>query len=309
MIITRLTGGLGNQMFQYAAGLALADKRRTVLKLDVSWFRENTGWAPHGRYALDGFLLPAQFSTEDESLRASGVRLTRSERFSLTIARLLHFRQYERGLPSTSRLHRPGSFRFSPDFFSLPDGTFLDGLFQSELFFQPVSLQVRRHFSFRFPLSARAKEILESVQSRPSAFVHLRRGDYITDPRFGREIGILSARYYRAAIDRLSSLHPGVRLHVFSDDPSGAAEFLNGFSDLSIVDPNRQLDAHETLRLMASCQHAIVANSSFSWWAAWLMDHPGKTVIAPSPWYVASTHDTSDLVPKSWSTQLADFVS
>lgn len=309
MIITRLTGGLGNQMFQYAAGLALADQRRTVLKLDASWFRETTGWAPHGRYSLDGFLLPAQFSTEDESLRASGVPLTRSERFSLTIARLLHFRQYERRLRSTGLLHRPDSFRFSPDFFSLPDGTFLDGLFQSELFFQPVSAQVRRHFSFRFPMSAPAREILANIQSGPSAFVHIRRGDYISDPRFGREIGILSAKYYRAAIDRLSSLHPGVRLHVFSDDPSGAAEFLKGFSDLSIVDPNRQLDTHETLQLMASCQHGIVANSSFSWWAAWLIDHPGKTVIAPSPWYVGNNHDTSDLVPKSWSTELADFVS
>lgn len=308
MIITRLTGGLGNQMFQYAAGLALANHRRTVLKLDVGWFRENTGWATHGRYALDGFLLPAQFATEDESLRATGVTLTRSERCSLALARLLHFRQYERRLCSKGLLHRPDSFRFDPGFPSLPDGTFLDGLFQSELFFQPSSAQVRRHFSFRFPLSTPARSILADIQSGPSAFVHVRRGDYVTDPRFGREIGILSAQYYRAAVDRLTALHPGIRLHLFSDDPSGAQEFLKGIKGLSIVDPDRRLDVHETLQLMTSCRHGILANSSFSWWAAWLIDSAEKTVIVPSPWYVAGPHDTSDLVPAAWSTQPADFV-
>ncbi len=308
MIIVRLTGGLGNQMFQYAAGLALASHRRTVLKVDVSWFRETDEWADHGRYALDGFLLPAQFSTEDENLRAKGVPLTRSERFSLAIARFLHFRQYEHRLHFTSLLHRPDSLRFNPGFFSLPDGTYLDGLFQSELFFLPASAQVRRHFSFRFPLSALAKSILADIQSGPSAFVHVRRGDYITDPRFRREIGILSARYYRAAIERLTTLHPGVKLHAFSDDPSGAAEFLKDIAGLSIVDPQRQLGVHETLQLMAACGHGIVANSSFSWWAAWLIENPGKLVIAPTPWYVASTHDTTDLVPAAWDTEPADFV-
>lgn len=309
MIITRLSGGLGNQMFQYAAGLALASHRRTVLKLDVSWFRETSEWAEHGRYALDGFLLPAQFSTTEENERATGVPLTRSERCSLAVARFLRLRQYERRMHKGGFAFRQTSFRHTPDFQALPDGTHLDGLFQSEQFFQSIFPEVRRHFSFRFPLSDPAKAALEDIRSAPSAFVHVRRGDYVTDPRFGREIGILGAAYYRAAIERLAAHHPGMRFHLFSDDPSGAARLLEGVADFRLVDTERRLTVHETLELMTACHHGITANSSFSWWAAWLIRHPGKLIIAPSPWYAGLTHDTRDLVPSTWQTLPAGFAA
>lgn len=307
MIITRLTGGLGNQMFQYAAGLALAERRRTVLKLDVGWFRETNEWASHGRYSLDGFLLPAHFGTREEMERATGVDLTRSERASLALARLLHFRQYENRLRTAARVYRPVSFRYSADFTSLPDGTYLDGLFQSELYFRPSQAEVRRHFSFRFPLSPAATSALAAIRAAPSAFLHVRRGDYVSDLRFSRDLGVLDAAYYRAAVARLLSLQPAVRLHVFSDDPAAAAAMLRDVADFTFVDPGRQMSVHEALQLMASCDHGIVANSSFSWWAAWLLGNPQKTVIAPTPWYAGGSHDTSDVIPPEWIRQAAGF--
>ena len=307
MIITRLTGGLGNQMFQYAAGLALAEHRRTVLKVDISWFRETSEWANHGRYGLDGFLLPAHFSTQEENERAVGVALTRSERASLALARLLRFRQYKRRLSSSRLVFRPGTFRYTTDFSLLPDGTYLDGLFQSELFFKPSAAEVRRHFTFRFPLSPPAETALAEIRATPSAFVHVRRGDYVSHSQFSRELGVLTTAYYQAAIARLLSLQPSVKLHVFSDDPAGAQALLHGVADFTLVDPDRRLSVHETLQLMASCDHAVVANSSYSWWAAWLIGNPQKTVIAPSPWYAGENHDTTDVIPSEWIRQSALF--
>src|SRR5262245_18756322 len=145
MIITWLTGGLGNQMFQYAAGLALAEHHRTVLKLDVSWFRRDPQFEAHNRYALSCFNVTEQFATQEEIDRLRGFRLTRIEKWSIKIARALHFYQYANHYKDGGNAHHADRFSFYPGFFDQPDNTYLHSMWQSERFFAPVSNLLRLH--------------------------------------------------------------------------------------------------------------------------------------------------------------------
>src|SRR3954470_20716760 len=159
MIITRLKGGLGNQMFQYAAGLALAQERRTVLKLDVSWYRDNPEYEAHNRYGLNCFNISEQFATEEEVARVRGFSLTRSERWSVALARAFRFNRYAEHYTSNGHWHQQALFKPYPEFFSLSDHTYLDGMWQSEGFFDKIAALVRLHFSFRYPASAAVSQV------------------------------------------------------------------------------------------------------------------------------------------------------
>jgi len=300
MIISWLTGGLGNQMFQYAAGLALAEQRRTVLKLDVSWFREDPAYEAHNRYALSCFNITEQFATQEEIDRVRGFPLTRTERWSVALARVLRLRAHVRRLTPTGRLHRPPGFGFYPEFHALPDRTYLEGMFQSEKFFAPSADLLRRHFSFRYPPTPAVAALAERIRRGPSAALHFRRGDYARDPAFARRIGVVGLDYYRAAVRLLRERSPGATLYLFSDDIEAVArEFRPEGPHEYIRDLGRGND-HDRIRLMSLCEHIAIANSTFSWWAAWLNPSPDKLVLAPAPWFADGAHDERDLVPETW---------
>jgi hypothetical protein len=289
-------------MFQYAAGLALAERRRTVLKLDVSWFQESEAHEAHNRYALSCFNITEQFATTEEVDRACGVTLTRTERWSIPVARNLRFFQYARRHASPRRHHRAPTFAFYPEFFDLPDGTYLDGLFQSEQFFAPVAGLLRLHFSFRYPAPPEVNEVARRIQSGPSAAIHFRRGDYLRNATYASEIGALGLNYYQRALRLIRDRSPQARLFIFSDDIEGVArEFQPGgpHEYVRCVAPWHSFDK---VRLMSLCDHLAVANSTFSWWAAWLNPTADKLVIAPTPWMARSPQDTSDIVPASWTS-------
>lgn len=301
MIITSLTGGLGNQMFQYAAGLALAERRRTVLKLDVSWYGEDPRYEAHNRYALSCLNITEQFATTEEIDALRGVPLTRTERWSVALARGLRLYRYAGRHTARGNLHSAPTFAFYPEFFEQPDHTYLSGMFQSERFFAPVADLLRLHFSFRYPAPPPVEAVAARIRSGPSAAVHFRRGDYTRDPTFAREIGVLGPSYYERAVARLRERSPGATLYIFSDDidavarefkPAGPHEFVR------CIGPSH---AYDKIRLMALCDHIAIANSTFSWWAAWLNPSPTKLVIAPDPWFAQSPHNAADLVPLSWT--------
>lgn len=301
MIITWLSGGLGNQMFQYAAGLALAERRRTVLKLDVSWFRDDPAYEGHNRYALSCFNITEQFATQEEIDRVRGVRLTRTERWAASLARAARLRHYAQRHAAPANWHQPPTFAFYPQFLEQPDNTYLNGMFQSEKFFAGSADLLRLHFSFRYPPQPAVAALAARIRSGPSAAVHFRRGDYRRNPAFAREIGALDLAYYQRAVRLLRARSPDATLYIFSDDieavareftPEGPHEFVRGVQPWHVFDK---------IRLMALCDHLVIANSTFSWWAAWLNPSPDKLVIAPDPWFAQSEHDSSDVVPASWT--------
>lgn len=300
MIITSLSGGLGNQMFQYAAGLALAEHHRTTLKLDVGWFRADPAYEAHNRYALSCFNLTEQFATDEEIERQRGVQLTRTERWSVALAHALRLRRYAARHAAPANWHRPPTFRFYPEFFNQPDFTYLNGMFQSEKFFAPVADLLRLHFSLRYPPSPGVVALAARIRSGPSAALHFRRGDYARDAAFNSEIGVVGPAYYARALALLRARSPDATLYIFSDDIEAVArEFIPAGPHVFVrcVAPWHPWDK---IRLMSLCEHIAIANSTFSWWAAWLNPDPAKLVIAPDPWFDRSEHDGSDLVPAGW---------
>ena len=300
MIITSLTGGLGNQMFQYAAGLALAEHRRTVLKLDVSWFGEDPRFEAHNRYSLSCLNVTEQFATEEEIDRVRGVQLGRTERWSVSLARCLRLHRYADRHASPSHWHRPPTFAFYPEFFEQPDHTYLNGMFQSEKFFAPIADLLRLQFSFRYPLQPALTELAERIRSGPSAALHFRRGDYARNAGFAREIGVVGLDYYHRAARILRERSPDATFYIFSDDIEAVAREFTPPGPHEFVRCVKPGQSHDKIRLMALCDHIAIANSTFSWWAAWLNPSPEKLVIAPDPWFSDSPHDQRDIVPSSW---------
>lgn len=300
MIISWLTGGLGNQMFQYAAGLALAEQRRTVQKLDVSWFRHDPAYEAHNRYALSCFNVTEQFATEEEIDRVRGFALTRTERWSLAAARALRLRRYARLLASASAGHQPPTFAFYPAFFDLPDPTYLGGMFQSEKFFAPVAQLLRLHLSFRYPPQPEVAALAARIAAGPSAAIHFRRGDYARNATFAQEIGVIGLDYYHAAVRLLRARNPHATLYVFSDDIEAVAREFRLEGPHEFVRCVKPWHAYDKIRLMSLCEDIAIANSTFSWWAAWLNPRPEKLVIAPAPWFTGGERDERDVVPARW---------
>lgn len=300
MIITWLTGGLGNQMFQYAAGLALARHRQTELKLDASWFADSPDRKPHERYGLSAFNITESFATPEETRRARGIRPRRHIRLAHTLAQALGF---ARAFPpeAPGNWHAPPTFAYYAGFLEQPDNTYLHGMFQSERFFAPVAELLRSHFTLRQPAPPAIDAIAQRIKRSPSAFVHFRRGDYARDPRYVREIGALGRGYYELAIDSFRRRHPKTMLYVFSDDIDAVAREFTPPGPHEFVREPSGTAAHDVLRLMRLCDHAIIANSTLGWWGAWLAEKPGQIVIAPARWFADATlRDSRDILPERW---------
>jgi hypothetical protein len=302
VIISKLFCGLGNQMFQYAAGLALAHRRNTVLKVDVSWFSEGSAEASHERYGLDCFVLDAHFATAQELAWNQGRQRNSVESRLGYLLSKIGLRRYAELLPTGGNWHIQKQFHFYPDFFDLPDATMIDGTFQSEQFFAPVAAQLRRAFHFRYPATREVEALAEMIRSGPSVAVHFRRGDYLKHKGYSRGIGAVGYEYYDNAIHMLKSRLPAeTKYFIFSDEieavereykPSVPATFVNMFQGGNFFDK---------IRLMSICQHNIIANSTFSWWSAWLNSNSEKIVIHPIPWFANMPEkDTRDLFPEGW---------
>lgn len=290
MVIVRLIGGLGNQLFQYAAGRAIAQRHNVPLKLDTSRF-EGT---PQRKYALDNFRISASLATASEVRHLTGSNGNRARR------RLTKF--YQGYLPYYRQsVFVERGFQFDPNFFRARREVYLIGYWQSEKYFRDISEVLETEFAVRNELHGLNAVMVERVRAESaSVSVHVRRGDYATDPTIRGVHGTCSLDYYQGAVAKLVSLGIQPRLFVFSDDISWARANLHFDYPITFVDHNNEGAACEDLRLMSLCKHHIIANSSFSWWGAWLSKNPTKTVIAPRRWFNNAGHDTRDLIPSSW---------
>jgi hypothetical protein len=300
MITVSLIGGLGNQMFQYAAGKALAERHGVPLALDISGFRD---------YALRPFLLDrllvpeAIASVRAEPTEKPEINFTRAK-WKARIDRMLG----KAGLPklaSSPNEYREPHFHYDPAFEALGPKISLFGYFQSERYFNSIAGNLRDWFSPREPLGDAAAAALKRIEaSRLPVSVHVRRGDYLK-PGTHEVHGILGESFYRQVFDRLESRIGGeAEIFIFSDDPATAEQVLSFIpgSRLNHVrgDPERPW---EDMALMARCRHHVIANSSFSWWGAWLNPSSDKIVVAPRAWFVATElrkRNTSDLYPAGW---------
>ena len=288
MVIVRLTGGLGNQLFQYAAGFRLAQATHASLKLDTLSYRQD----PQRRYELGNFCTSAQIAEGREIGLFQGRQRIRAIKCSL----------YQR-VPSRFQKWkwiRQPSLRFCPEILNLEGNVYLDGAWQSEKYFTDVAELVRHEFTLKDKANGVNQTMADQILSTNAVCIHIRRGDYIHNPRTRAIHEVCSLNYYERALRLLTEVEPTLHVYVFSDDPGWARDNLSFSHSVTVVDHNPPDQAHEDLRLMSLCRHHIIANSSFSWWGAWLCTHSGKRVFAPNRWFNAQHYNIHDIVPAEW---------
>jgi len=277
MIFTRLTGGIGNQMFQYAAGRSLAARLGTDLKLDARWFQGVGSGIPGSarRYELGCFRVDAEL-----------VPATRVARLPPRSRREYWFRRVfpRRSLPFLIPLIEKDGPSADLRFFQALDNTYLDGFWHSERYFEEHADVVRRNLAFSTPPTGRNVELAAKIQDCVSVSVHVRRGDYVVPGETRDVAGVLDENWYRRAVDLVAERVGEVAVYVFSDEPEWCRENLRFDHPATVVTGNGGEASFEDLRLMSTCRHHVIANSTFSWWGAWLNAHPDKIVVAPEPW-------------------------
>lgn len=286
MIITKLMGGLGNQMFQYSLGRRLAEERGVPLKLDLSWFRDAhaIGVDTAREYALDGWRVHASIATAED--------LSRFPRRVGLLARL--------GLVS-SPLVRERGLGFDARVLRAPDHAHLTGYWQSEKYFRPIRELLLREFTLAAAPCRHVEALLARVSDSSAVAVHVRRGDYVRNPRANDFHGICPIEYYLDAARRIADQVADPSFFVFSDDPDWVRDNLRLDWPTTYVMHDGGCLPHHDMWLMTHCSHHIIANSSFSWWGAWLCRNGDKVVIAPAQWFRDAKFNTADLVPESWT--------
>lgn len=289
MVIVGLRGGLGNQMFQYAAGRRLAHFLGAELKMDISAFRQDK----QRSYALDVFSIQQRFAAEDEVAAITAPELSLFERV------ILRVKGIHPAPPETYVKER--HFHFDPAVLELAGNVYLDGYWQSEKYFGDIKEIIMREFTVKPSQVGKNKELAAIIGDSESVSLHVRRGDYITNPITTQVHGICGLDYYGRAIGFIEKRVPSPHFFIFSDDMEWARANLKLMSGaVTLVDNNSNANAYEDLRLMSQCKHHIIANSSFSWWGAWLNPRVDKLVVAPKRWLRDDQHYDGDVIPVDW---------
>ncbi len=294
MIIVQLAGGLGNQMFQYAFGRSLSHKFNIRFKADIeSWFNSDKLWRPSERkYSLDIFKLSVEKASKNEILIFKSLKNISKylEIQKLQLNKFLPFTYLEEGQLKTSEIKVASR------------NIYVTGYWQSEKYFSSIQQILLNDFQFRYEQTSINKALSREIISNNSISLHIRRGDYISDSQTNNIMAPCTLEYYYTCIKELEKKFSDLHFYIFSDDIKWAEENLEIDHPVKYVDFNIGNYAFEDMRLMSQCKHNIIANSSFSWWGAWLNKNPEKIVIAPQKWFndPILNSQASDIVPESW---------
>lgn len=292
MIVVNLKGALGNQLFQYAAGRALALEKGTDLKLQVDHYDPNKRYLKEiqRRLDLDCFNVKFDVATTEEINRV----------------------KYP--YPGVSNLLAiVNSYLLAHDYIKLPiilnknsKDIYLDGHFQSEDFFKKYSDIIREEFTFKKELESEYfNNFVSEIRSQKnkSVAIHVRRGDYVTNKYANKHHGTLDGEYYEKALDVLRKKYGKIKPYVFTeffDEIKWVKENIPSLEKDTVFVKESQLTDPQSFVVMSKCAHNIIANSSYSWWAAWLNSNKDKTVIAPKKWLRKGDGRNKRIVPESW---------
>ena len=293
MICVRLDGGLGNQLFQYAAGRALALRLGTELLMDTSTLLCHSRNVTPRHFELSRFRIAGRLATQKEARLLPWMH---------RIAPVSHW-------VSQWHTYVEESESYSPQFLHLPDNIFLVGYWQSYKYFESIEATLVNELTPSEPLSFESMAFLNQIESSSSVALHIRRGDYVSRAAAASHHGVLPLSYYQATIDRVEENVVSPLYFVFSDDPAWCRSALplhNG--NAVFVDHNAGPNAWQDLVLMSHCLHHVIANSSFSWWGAWLADQrwpfPQRLVVVPERWFGGkNSQSLTDRFPAHWIVQ------
>jgi hypothetical protein len=289
MVISQILGGLGNQMFQYAAGRALSLDLESGMQLDLRGFK---GYALH-----NGFEIGRVFFAPVEVAKSIDVKELLGWRSGVLTRKILK-------RTKSSTLHGPNlaiepHFNYWPRLRKFGPSCYLMGYWQSEKYFYDYEQTIRSDFSFQIPLEAENLKNLLLMENCNSVSLHVRRGDYLSHAPTAKMFNVCSIDYYRDAIAYIAAQVPSPNFFVFSDDLQWARNNIRTPYPTEYIVGNNGVHSYIDMQLMSSCKHHIIANSTFSWWGAWLNPARQKIVIAPKNWFCNGTND-EDLIPEQW---------
>ena len=288
-ITTQIQGGLGNQLFQYATGKALSTRLRSPLQLDTNWF--NQGW---------GDATPRQLLLPELKLNYAIAQI------ESTITPPKRWRRLAQViLPLSPYILSDRPYRFNPKInqfkpYAIQD-VYLMGYWQSFRYFDSIRKELISEIRPAKNLSAHYQTYLKKIQSTVSVMVHIRRGDYIHLPAATKVHRFLGLAYYQKGMDLFLEKDPATQFFIFSDDLNWARENLPHQERICFIESTSKYNAPlEELFLMTQCQRHLIANSSLSWWGAWLSSNPSPLVIAPRNWTNDSHKSWDDLLLPQW---------
>ncbi len=290
MIFLKITGGLGNQMFQYATAYALAKKNKTNIGIDLSEINKKEG---KENFTYRDFQLNSIFNI-------SNYQLIPTHRYSFIINHSFFNKIKRKLIGGTYFLEK--NLTYQKDINLCKKNSYIEGYFQSEKYFIEFENEIRNQFNFKGKFNLKTNVLAVKIKQSPSLAIHIRRGDYINNKIINQTHGTCNLHYYKKALSLfdLKKHH----LYFFSDDINWVKNNFN-FIDLNnatFVDWNKGDNSWQDMYLMSLCENFIIANSSFSWWGAWLSVNKNKKVIAPKKWFAdkIKNEQTKDLFPTSW---------
>jgi hypothetical protein len=283
-------GGLGNQLFQYATGRALALKHQTELKLDLSLLNAD----PKNVYT--------KRELELNVLNISST-IAASKELEVFFERTIFQKIVTKFFPSFPLKYYIGNqkgFEYDEAFELYPDNSYLNGYWQSEKYFSSIREILSKELVIKRDMTEQCKLTKDLILNSNSVSLHIRRGDYLSDKNAKEFHGTLPLDYYYKAMAQLNLLYKDLKVFIFSDDMDWVKANLKLTNECVYVDFNTGENSVFDMYLMSQCKHNIIANSSFSWWGAWLNQNSSKIVIAPQLWFADKSLNTKDLIPNSW---------
>lgn len=297
MILVRLMGGLGNQMFQYAFGYYLAKKNNTVLKVDETLLQDRS--QPHEIVTHRTLDLVDVFDLSINKASTSEI-----EYFNGKISQQNFAARIINSILWKLRKHNliiEHSRAFDPKLIDLNDNKCIVGGWQCEKYFNAVADDIKRLYKFKQPLLPQSKLLASNIVAVNSVCLHVRRGDYVTSSLYSNTIGALGLDYYYRAIDAMSQKVRFPVFYVFSDDLKWCKEnIVIPFDHVFVDEEHVGVKASNYLYLMSLCTNHIISNSTFSWWAAWLAEKKESVVIGPIVWFKDSKLNGADIIPERW---------
>jgi hypothetical protein len=291
MIVVQITGGLGNQMFQYAAGRALSLKNNTDLILDIQHFDDID--EKEDLINRDFELGVFDF---DKKVRKNPFLYYLKPNSSL----FLNLYYWIKKKVTNFSFFYEGNLEYKNEFQFLGKNVYLQGYFQSEKYFKDYREELLSDFIFPADLNSENKEVLNLINENNAVSIHIRRGDYVNNKLTNTVHGVLPKSYYEQAIEIILSKVKEPYFFIFSDDPEWVMENFKLEVPFEIIAHNQGDQSYIDMQLMSCCDHNIIANSSFSWWGAWLNNNPEKIVIGANNWFLDPGKQKNNIMCSNW---------
>ena len=295
MICVKLFGGLGNQMFQYACGKSLAIKKNTTLVFDISSLEINSKGVTKRNLELEHLGIHVEEVTKRDLKKIKPLFKRIQNYFSIKLFNI--------GIQNENYFIE-NNFIYNKKIENISENCFLSGYWQSELYFVSIEKMIRDEFKFKNIKSEVNSKWEALIKSTNSVSIHIRRKDFISSNNKNIH-GACSIEYYKKAIEYIIEVNEKSYFFIFSDDTEWT-EYNFHLSSIQsfFITGNTGSNSYIDMHLMSLCKHNIIANSSFSWWAAWINSNPNKIVVAPNNWFTDTgmNSQTHDLIPNNWKS-------